>query len=159
MMWAWHANRAEPAQTHFLSMTVLPNFLHLLHCLPFIPITVCLLSFNLSFSSHLIFASSFSFYFEVWNTSFYAIRRRSQIQLGGNMAEMWNPSKKNSVMKRSLLEGSVERATHSAPSRAVLIYQSSRKGWAGSTRLRALCLDHGVIITFLTHGSWQDPNF
>ena len=78
--------------------------------------------------------------------------------LGGNVAGMWNSRKKNSLIKRSLLKGSVERATHSAPPRALLRYQISSKGWAGSTRIWEPSFDHSAVLTFLTHSSWQDPN-
>lgn len=104
----------------------------------------------------------FSFHLLFWSLKRDLLCHKGKVPnpdgLGGNIAGTWTPQKKNSLIKRSLLKGSVQRATRSAPHRALLIYQTSSKGWAGFTRIWEPSFDHWAILTFLTRGSWQGPN-
>lgn len=91
LMWprAWHANRAEPAQTHFLSITTsfLPH-------LPFIPVVVVVF-FRSFILTPLDLCLNFQLLF--WSLKralLYLKGNATPDGLGGNMARMWNSEEK-----------------------------------------------------------------
>lgn len=102
LMWptAWHANGTEPAQTHFLSITVLPSFLPHLPSPSTIYTSCCCFVFFRSFILTLL-DLCLSFQLLFWSLKrvlLYLKENTAPDGLGGNMARMWNSWKKNSLI-------------------------------------------------------------
>lgn len=112
----------------------------------------------LLFRSFILTPLDFCFIFQLlfWSLKHVLLQHKRKVPNpdGGNMAGRQNWWRKTSLIRRSLLE----RATHSAPPRLLLIYQTNSKGWAGSTGIWKLSFDYWAILCSLIHGSCQNPN-